>query len=90
MKGETLFRVLHKQSSGSTSVTKAQMCLPYTSSAVFKGELSIAGTISKTLMKKTMRRSLKRRTLRKRMRTKKRMTTKPWDTAVSILQRKLG
>lgn len=66
------------------------MCLPYTSSAVFKGELSIAGTISKTLMKKTMRRSLKRRTLRKRMRTKKRMTTKPWDTAVSILQRKLG
>lgn len=24
------------------------------------------------------------------MRTKKRMTTKPWDTAVSILQRKLG
>lgn len=40
-------------------------------------------------MKKRMRRSLKRRTLRKMKRMRKRMTTKPWGTAVSINERKL-
>lgn len=46
--------------------------------------LSTAGTTTKTQMKKRMRRSLKRTTLRKMKTMRKRMTTKPWDTAVSV------